>query len=162
MAMRKGSYFFILDAFIGGTIIFFTLILLSNARVIEPIIHTTSFTSTDYIQILSTTKVRDFQNPYLTKLRVEGAITDSSITLLQAVINLKEDGDAFNASQLLGNFTPGIIPIQTGLRVTIDNDVLYSIREPLIPNAQSFSTSRTIMIDSINYNTHYVKVEAWA
>ncbi len=160
--MKKGSYFFILDAFIGGTIVFLTIILLTNARIIEPIIHTTSYTSTDYIQIISETEVREFNNPYLTQLKNNGMITDSSISLLQAIINLNEEGYAYNATQLVGNFTPGIIPVQVGLRLTIDDNTIYSIRESNIPNALSYSTSKIIMIDSIDYNTHYVKVEAWA
>lgn len=159
--MKKASYFFIVDAFIGGTIVFFTIILLLNIRVTEPIIHTTSFTSNDYLQIISGTEVREFRNPYLTNLRSSGLVNDSRMTLLEVMINLKEQGHDLNVSEFIGNFTPRIIPSQTGIKVFIDEENVYSYNPSNIENAQSVSTTRIVMIDSINYNTHNVSVKTW-
>lgn len=159
--MRKGSYFFILDAFIAAVILFITLISINNAGIEEPIIQTTSFTSNDYILLLSNTELRDFSNSYMNYLRAEGAITDSRISVMEAVIDLYNGPTPDNATMFLDSFTPSLIPAQNGLIFRIDSEQIYDIKADTLPAASSVSTSRTLVLDTETLTTHEVEVVVW-
>lgn len=159
--MKKASYFFILDAFIASVILFITLIAINNANVDEPIIQTTSFTSNDFIALLINTELRDFSNSYVNELRAAEVITDSRISLMEAVVDLHLGTMPENASLLLDSFTPNLIPAQNGIIVRIDSSQIYQLKNETLQYASSVSTSRTLVLDTETLTTHEVEVVIW-
>lgn len=159
--MKKASYFFILDAFIASVILFITLIAINNSAVEEPIIQTTSFTSNDFIALLANTEIRDFSNSYINELRAAGVITDSRISLIEAIVDLHSGTAPENASLLLDSFTPNLIPAQNGIIVRIDSLQAYQLKNETLQYATSVSTSRTLVLDSETLTTHEVEVVIW-
>ena len=82
---HKKGYFFILDAFVAGTIIAFTLVAIMNSDVAVSK-RATEYTQADAIvQFLLDTKIEDLDNQYVKSLMANGTITNARNSVMEQI-----------------------------------------------------------------------------
>lgn len=111
---RKKGYYFIIDAFIGSTIIFISLLIILNQGVRPTKIQYNYEMAEDYSTFIFSTKISDVQNnPYVSSLIITGHITDTTLTIMDQV-NLfyygDDPDDLERAGLMIANLTETLIP----------------------------------------------------
>lgn len=150
---KRGSYFFVLDAFIASAIFVLTIILVFSLFVAPARTEQSFATASDYLTFLSTTEIRDFHSVNMTKMRADGEITDSRLTIAQQLVlfhNATPVGDPCLLCQKLVNITAGSLPNNVAVNLSIhtssENESFYSY------NVTDVSTLKThIVTKSIEY-----------
>jgi hypothetical protein len=111
--LRKKGYYFIIDAFIGSTIIFLSLMIILNEGVRPTKIQYNYEMAEEYSSFIFTTKIIDVKkNPYVESL-LNTYINDTSLTIMDQV-NLfyyrKNPADLIRAGKMIENLTETLIP----------------------------------------------------
>jgi hypothetical protein len=157
VADRKGSYFFVLDAFIGGVIFVLTLVLVFSLFVGPTRTEQSFATASDYLTFLSTTEIRDFHHINVTKMREEGNITDPTITIAQQLVvfhNQTPIAETCTLCQQLVNTTIGSIPKTTAVNISIstpsENESFYTYAEGDVSKMGTHIVTKSIEYALIN------------
>jgi len=111
---RKGSYFFVIDAFIASIIIVIGLIIIFSRYNYQPSATQIFHTAEDFLSTASTTEIRNFDNEAVRTWITTGAIPDAKISILEQIVlfNLTEtptngvQTKKYNLSAFIGNNTP--------------------------------------------------------
>ncbi len=141
---RKKGYYFIIDAFIGSTIIFLSLMIILNQGVRPTKIQYNYEMAEEYSSFIFTTKIVDVQNnPYVESLIIIGHINDTSLTIMDQV-NLfyyrDNPADLRRAELMIENLTTTLIPEKYSY--------VYNIIDPTaMPTVTRVSNRTTIDID---------------
>ncbi|MBI3034155.1 VWA domain-containing protein [Candidatus Woesearchaeota archaeon] len=135
MKGRKG-YYFSMDAFLAASLILLGLFLMSIIYVKEQSAASGSF-SKDAIGMLSTIKVSDTSNPYISELISNGTIKNSNLTILEQIGALWAENKTDYARKLAENLTSELIPQNYGFAIYADSELIYS-------NNKSQGTSLTV------------------
>jgi len=123
--MKKRGYFFTLDAFVATGVIIVGIVLLFSVRS-TPVEETQSeYFSRDLIQLLSSTRIYEINNPLVDYLEDNGTINNSEYTILEEVGELYYLSQQDMASYVLGNITLGVVPDNYGFEVLIDDTQVY-------------------------------------
>jgi len=179
--VNKRAYFFILDAFIGGAVIFLTLMILLNSdNTINQ--RAREFSEADeYLNFLDQTQIQDLNNPYVNTLILGGNISDTKNTIIeqihyfhymiyegcatQACKNYYND----TARTMLANITQGLVAEKYGFDYLIkDSEANYSIFSKKLnelTKARTVLVARRIAFVPINktriYGPNIVEVKVW-
>jgi|GEM_PF-1636880 hypothetical protein len=113
---RKKGYYFIIDAFIGATIIFLSLMIILNQGVRPTPIQYNYEMAEEYSSFIFTTKIIDvINNPYVEELIDDKHINDTSLTIMDQV-NLfyyrNNAADLQRAKKLIENLTVALVPVE--------------------------------------------------
>lgn len=124
---KKGSFFFVLDAFIAGIIIATSLFVLFSSFSKENRPSQELFLAEDYLSILSNTKVNEMDNEYVRELIKNKEIINPEVSIMDQMIifffeDKKEDITFF--AKEVGK----VIPKNRGFNISIDNTSVYSYR----------------------------------
>jgi hypothetical protein len=129
---KRGSYFFVIDVFIGASILVLTLVIIFSSRVNSPAPDTTYRMAEDFMQFLSETEFRDVGIINKFNLTRGGFVTDTTQTLLQVIEELEyyqyRTGDSNNflwSQQFIKDIIEGTIPPQYGINVSINGKEIY-------------------------------------
>lgn len=161
---RKGSYFFVIDAFIAAIVILGGIVVVF-AGFFEGSSSTTVFLNAeDTFKVMDGTLVRNYDDPLVRGWIRDGVVNDTSRTLLQQLAYFKVAGDDQNASALAAAIINGL-PENVGVEIWLD-DVLYASQESVAKedNEVFFSSKRIVLLRKRPRDTYppvVVEVQTW-
>lgn len=118
---RRGSFFFVLDAFIAASILIFTLVLIFSFYAESRRTQQSVTYAQDYLAFLMTTQVNDYRVPSIMTMISSGAITNPRVTLAEQLLIFNandDDGDDEYAETLL-ELAAMSIPSTVDISVTL-------------------------------------------
>ena len=135
MLLKKRGYFFILDAFLGLSVLLIGVILVTSSYVNFPQPSQVGLLANDLTNFLSTKKIKDLNNPYAGiggELWNNGTITDADNSLLQQIGEFYAANKLDVAERFIQNVSEGVTPPEFLYEVWIDGIILY----PITPSAE--------------------------
>ena len=122
---RRG-YFFIVDAFIAGIILFGAFVLLLTRTQSAPASGQAYLTLDSFVEYVTTQQVRDISNPVIDAMIVNGDITDPSLTVFEQTAWFYDCGAPCSAKahDLVDSIAQGSIPEQFGFAYIINGTVV--------------------------------------
>jgi len=126
--MQKRGYFFILDATLGLFVLVIGVFLVLSFTLEVPPQTQVGLIAGDIINFLSSTKIKDLNNPYAGiggELWKQGLITDEENTLLQQAGEFYYKKREDLAEKFLQNVSMPIVPSQFRYEVWMDGSRLY-------------------------------------
>ncbi|MGV8141403.1 MAG: hypothetical protein ACP5NW_03100 [Candidatus Woesearchaeota archaeon] len=156
---RRKGYYFVIDAFIGSTIIFISLMILLGGGVRPSKIQYNYEMAEEYTTFIMTTKIQDLTNPYVNKM-IGNEINDTSLSIMEQVDLFYYNGQMQNASGMIHNLTESLIPEKYGFSYNIlENSVSHNIytrpSSPNITEAEIIISSRKITFLQIDSSTMF-------
>lgn len=122
---RRG-YFFVIDAFIGGTIIIIALMLIITSEQRVPRVASKFATTEELSAFMITARIEDTNNYYIANWTREGIITNPRQTIMEQVTEFYYKNDTTRARLLVESIVNGTLPAKNGCAYTIDNTTIYS------------------------------------
>lgn len=168
MKQKKGS-FFLVDAFIGLSVLVLAVVIINNFSVQEPTTRQGYSTLQDYLDFLHSTEVRDYNNGYMEKSIREGYVTNLDDTLFVQIARFHSmQGPTFNgdenATKLVEN-TRKILPARYKLNYIIGGTRLTSDDLSTQDDASVLLVSKKIAFfiqeDGTMYGPETVEVTIW-
>lgn len=118
--LKKRGYYFIIDAFIGSTIIFLALLVILNGGIRPTKIQYNYELAEGYSTFILTTKIDDIRtDPYVNTLIKNHVINDTSLSIMEQVDMLYYYNDLTDARGLIQNLTEPLIPEKYGFSYNI-------------------------------------------
>ncbi len=130
----KGS-FFLIDAFIGLSVLVLAVVVINNFEVVEPSTQQSYTLLNDYTEILFTTEVRDFSNPYVDMLIREGYVPMLDEPMMNLIARLQKEGDLERARNLTNQTIKGMIPDKFSFSYTVGGTEIF--RRQLISQSEA-------------------------
>jgi len=158
-SLKKRGYYFVIDALIGSTIIFLTLIILLNGGVKPTKIQYNYEMAEEYSSFILKTQIQDVSNPYVNQLIRDKYINDSALTIMEQVDLFYYNGDVIHARRMIQNLTEPLIAPKYSFSYTIINGStttnIYN-RTPInINDARMVIASKKITFIQINSSTMF-------
>lgn len=169
MVSRKGSYFFVIDAFIAGTIVIAAIVIIFSGFFSQPPSTPAFYTAEDFFLFLDSTQLRDFDSPIVRAWTANGTINDSSVTLLEQLALFIARNNVVEGQQLASVLGTGISG-SVQYEIIVDSQSLYSSvptsANPLDKDDASvfFSSKRIVLLrkqPSDVYPPVLVEVQTW-
>jgi hypothetical protein len=167
---KRGSYFFVLDALIGGIIILIALVTVIDSYGSSQSNEQPLTLVQDMLTYLRNTEVRDFQGTYTQQLLNDGNITDPERTLLEQTAAFHRTNNLTAGRAFLDEIISEALPPQYGVQFiynasTSGGTVMYE-RAPFARQdaATSLSVRRSsiLLINKTTiYGPHPVEVSIW-
>ncbi|MBU1202002.1 MAG: hypothetical protein KJ583_06050 [Nanoarchaeota archaeon] len=152
---KRGSYFFVLDAMIGGAIFLVTVIIIISSQLNTPDKRQSYLLANDVMYLLSTTKIIDFRNPYISTLANDGNITDYEQSLFLQISEFYYT----NRTELAKNLTKAVLETvileQYGVSYSIGDEIIYNRFMDRFNNSRMALTSRKLSFLIINETTYF-------
>lgn len=165
--MKRGAFFFVLDAFIAGIIIISSLVLVFSTLTINENPTQNYVLAEDFMIFLETTTINDYGGAIAYTLKVNGDIADPSVTLLEQVVLFYQDGTREdNITALLAEISL-LAPANSGIGYYITNSsgnttLLYNrtVIEPDDARLQ-LSAQRITMVRGQTLDPYIFEVRIW-
>ncbi len=178
MMQRKGSYFFVIDAFIGSIIITAAIIIATTQFSAKSINTVTYYSAEDFLSIQETTQIRDYgyttktsdssKEDEIHRMVKEGVITNTQNTLLQQIVIFYEKPDtnsAINMTEAIVDNTPTSASIE--VYITVGGTTTLLAKKTRIPyaDANSIVSSQRIIVAKKSPTEMYppaiIEVRTW-
>ncbi len=143
---RRGSYFFVIDAFMAAAILSFTLMLVFNFFAQQRQAEQSLTYAQDYLTFLTSTAVRDYRDPVVTDLMNGNPVTNPRATLAEQVLLYNYSGQNDNATRLLEAVAKSI-PLSMGINVSVEEmspPSSFSLYSRAISGGRSAATSHLV------------------
>jgi hypothetical protein len=178
MMQRKGSYFFVIDAFIGSIIIITAIIIATTQFSAKSVNTATYYSAEDFLSIQETTQIRDYGYTNKTSDNTEddihkmvrvGQINNTQNTLLQQIVLFYMNGETNNAvtmTRAIVDNTPTTSSIEVYITTPSTQTFLLAnkTRTPY-KDANSVVSSQRIIIAKKNsmelYPPTIIEVRTW-
>jgi len=156
--LKKRGYYFVIDALIGSTIIFLTLMILLNGGIKSPKIQYNYEMAEEYSSFILTTQLQDLNNPYVNELILNKNINDTTLTIMEQVDLFYYNNDTTHAGEMIKNLTESLVASKYGFAYNIINESNYTTpiytRTPInINDAQVVIASKKVSFIQINSST---------
>ncbi len=174
MIAKKRGYFFVLDATLGLFVLVTGVFLILSFTLEVPAPTQVGFIAGDIMNFLSTTKIKDLNNPYAGiggELWDQGNITDQENTLIQQAGEFYYKNMLDLSEKFLQNVTQPIIPSQFRYEIWMDNVRIYPQNPALNhisskDNTNILLTSKKLTFGLVNKTTSEIwgpyKAEVYA
>lgn len=151
---KQGS-FFLIDAFIGLSILVLAVVIINNFEVQEPSTSQSFTLLNDYVDILVSTEIRDFSDPFADELVRTGLAPIEDEPLFMVVARLHNQGLGEHARNLTNRTAWGIIPSKNGISYKVDGNVIYEKASLPLDEASFVLTNRQMTVVRIDESTIY-------
>ncbi len=165
---RRGSYFFLIDAFIASSILLFTILLIYGLFTAEhPSTQSAAFAN-DLLQFLTATQLRDFRAPEVVAMIRDGNITDPRNTVATQLLLFVNQSKRDKAWLLLNTSHAGLPPslaVNVSLRDGTESILLYNRSIERVSEAKTHLVTSGIAYALVNrsiYGPHVLTVEVWS
>ncbi|MFH1770378.1 MAG: hypothetical protein ABH828_02360 [archaeon] len=166
---KRGAYFFVLDALIGGTIFLITVVMILNSYVGTPQTRQSYMIAEDLSSFLLNTKIIEYRDPYITDLDERGLITDPHQSIFQQIVQFHYTGENELAHNLTSSVFNSLVSEQYGISfLIVENGVetiIYNRSVDKLASAQFHLASRKISFFAINQTDYYgpdiVELRLW-
>lgn len=166
----RGSYFFVIDAFVASSIFIVTIVVVLNLSLSQHSSEQTFSYASDYMDFIATTELRDFNSLDVINLTAQGNITDVRATISEQVLIFHNTSRGILIPKLL-NRTTDIIPANVEINFTLQepNGTLVPLFQTDLTNVQRKTTHLAVaqvayaLINESNlYGPVVLKVEVWS
>ena len=147
---KRGAYFFVLDALIGGAIFIISLIVIISSFMNAPQTRQTLTQSDDIMNIMMSTKIIEFRNDYVEYLKDTNQIVNHDNTIFEQIVEFHYEGMENHTYNLTKSILNNLIGEQYGISYGIVNMsngntfVIYNRSMNDINNSRFVLTSRRI------------------
>jgi hypothetical protein len=161
--LKKRGYYFVIDALVGSTIIFLTLMMLLNGGARPTKIQYNYEMAEEYSTFILKTPLQDLNNPYVNQLILNKNINDTTLTIIEQIDLFYYYNDMTHASAMIQNITEPLISSKYGFSYSIITEFgnitnvtnIYT-RSPLdIKDAKIVIASKKITFIQINSSTMF-------
>jgi hypothetical protein len=162
---RRGSYFYVIDAFIASIIIIGAFIVLISHFISQQPPTTAFYTAEDFLTTVESTKVLGYDNDMVRDWVSAGMVNDSTRTMLQQLAAFELDGNAGNATGNLSLILATRAPRNVNLEIRVNGNQRF-IRQDIDPERAStlLSSKRIVLLQrnvSSIYSPAIVEVRTW-
>ena len=165
---RKG-YFFIIDALIGSTIIFLSLMIILGSSTRPAKVQYNYEMAEEYTTFIMNTKIQDLNDKYISDLVKNNIINNTQLSVMEQVDTFYHDNDMTHAHDLVKNLTEPLVMSKYGFSYSIiDKGVktnIYSRTVPDINQAKIVIASKKITFLQINSTSVFgpamVEIKIW-
>ncbi len=126
--MRKGSYFYVIDAFIAAIIIVSAVIILFSRFLAQPSPTQAYYTGEELLATLESTKMQTYAHP-TTRAWVNNGTVDGQRSVLEQIALFNITGK-LNESKLLAEIVGNTTPRHVGIEILANGQQLH-IYEPM-------------------------------
>jgi hypothetical protein len=158
-AHNNKGYYFIIDAFIGSTIIFFSLMIILSGNNRPTKVQYNYEMAEEYNTFILNTKIRDLSNPYVDILISQGKINNTGLTIMEQVDMLYYRNNLTEARKMIQNLTDPLISGKYGFSYSIINGSttasIYNRSNINMDDAKMVIASRKITFIQINRTTMF-------
>ena len=163
--MRRGAYFYVIDAFIASILIIGTLIIIFSQYSAQPIATQAFYTAEDLLSTMESTSVRGYDNPTVRNWLSNGTIADGQRTLIEQLVLFNVTGNAQNNTGKLATIVGGTTPSHISIEILLNNQQFY-VRETVPKNSAStvLSAKRIVLLRQGStqlYSPVIVEVRTW-
>lgn len=166
---KRGAYFFVLDALIGGTIFLITIVMILNSYVGVPQTRQSYMIAEDLSAFLLNTKIIEYRDPYITELDEKGLITNPHQSIFQQIAQFHYTGENGLAHNLTKRVFNSLVSEQYGISYSIIEDgtetMIYNRSVEKIVSSRFLLSSRKISFFAVNQTTYYgpdiVELRLW-
>ena len=120
-SFAKKGYFFIIDAFIGSTIIFFALMIILSSGSSPTKVQYNYEMAEEYTSFIMNTKIIELDNPLLIDMMNDGRIKNNQHTIIEQADEFYYNNDIGNAQLLIKNLSEPLIASKYSFSYTIIN-----------------------------------------
>lgn len=143
--MRKGSYFFVIDAFIAGIIIVGLIVALTVGYQDNPSSGRVFYTAEDFLFVLETTKVNDYDVEIVRNWTRDKVINDTTLSLLDQISLFNATGKNLEA-KLLADLSCASVPESVSVMILINGHEQGRKEVIAQSDATVFFTSKRIVL----------------
>jgi hypothetical protein len=161
-SLRRKGYYFIIDALIGSTIIFLSLMIILNGNVRPTKVQYNYEMAEEYSTFLLNTKLEDLSNPYVDYLIDTKKINNTKITIMEQVDLFYYNDNLPDARDIIKNLTESLIPEKYGFSYSIINGstnksttIIYAQGVANLKDAKIIIASRKVTFLQINSSTMF-------
>jgi hypothetical protein len=162
---RRGSYFYVIDAFIASIIIIGALIIIIARFFAQPQPQTAFYTAEDFLSTIETTKVLGYDDGTVRAWVTAWNLSDSSRTLLQQLALFELQGNQGNASGNLSSALGNRTPTNVNIEILVNGNQRYIREQRLKDEADTLLTSKRIVLLRRNasdmYDPALIEVRTW-
>ena len=166
--LRKGSYFYVIDAFIASTIIIAAIVILFSQFLAQASATQALYTADDFLATLDSTQVRSYDSAQLRQWTTDGTISNNKLSMLEqmALFYAKLDTPKAQAmATMTGQNTPEHVGIEIVAIMPGSRTQLY-LRAPRPQDtAETLLTAKRIIILQKNpadlYPPVIIEVRTW-
>ncbi|MEM4260232.1 MAG: hypothetical protein QXG00_03275, partial [Candidatus Woesearchaeota archaeon] len=152
----RGS-FFLIDGLIGTAILIIAITTIYSYQTETPSNIQNYIISTDYLNIILSSQMRDLTNPYVLSKIKDGNITNlrNSLLIQNAEFYYRQKYKSCNfcleiATNITKTLTEGILPAQYGISYSINGTNIYTRSPTLLSKAKLVINSKRITFFKIN------------
>jgi len=159
-SLKKRGYYFIIDAFIGSTIVFLSLLIILNGGIKPAKIQYNYEMAEEYGSFILTTKMEDLRtHPYVNGLIANHVINDTSLSIMEEVDMLYYYNNLPDATGLIQNLTEPLIPQKYGFSYSIidgaNTTIVYNRTTININDSTMVIASKKITFLQLNSSTMF-------
>jgi hypothetical protein len=136
--MGVKGYYFTFDALIAVTLIITMIVVMPLLYVQNQEKEHLNMYSEDIIKILSTVKVNEIDNDYISELINNGRVRNDNSTILELIGEYWATGQEDVAKNLAQNITHGIVPDTYNVGIAMGGDLLSDLNQSQANNIASF------------------------
>jgi hypothetical protein len=168
--LKKKGYYFVIDALIGATIIFLSLMIILNSGSRPTKVQYNYEMAEEYTSFIINTKMEDLNSELVLQMINDGRIKDTRHSIIEQVDEFDYKSMSSDATALVQNITEPLIPQKYGFSYTLIKGVtrtlIYSRASPDINNAKIVIASKKITFLQIDSSTMFgpalVEIKIWA
>ena len=152
---KKGSFFFILDVFIGAFIFLVTLLLIFNIKLSQPETESLSLKLNSFTKIVFTDQISSYNNEYKDDVLAKSKETlpDPFMTADELIYYLHTNGYEENATLFVKNLTNVLLPNYIGINYSIGGEEIYSRFSQKLSFAKTSLTNKKITYKILDAET---------
>ena len=162
---KRGAYFFVLDAIIGGAILLVTLVTIMNSNFNAPNTKSTYTLAEDTLNFMHNTKVINYRSEYVNSLLDQGIINDPELTIFEQTATFYYNNNFSLARNFTKKILDSVLENQYGVSYSIDNTTIYNRSLSNINISNFVLTSRKIVFVTENATTQFgpdiVEMRVW-
>jgi hypothetical protein len=143
--VRKGSYFYVIDAFVASILIISALIIIFSQYFSQPASTQAYYTAEDLLATMEATPVRGYDNPTVRNWISNGTITDQQRSLLEQVAYFHVTGSTANGNTL-AQIVAAAAPQQIGIEILVNGQQYYSRESMPKDQAASVLSAKRIVL----------------
>lgn len=168
---KRGSYFYVIDAFVASTILILTIILIGSYSATETSVEKDVFLIEDVFIYLQGTEVRDADSPVIRYLLDNGLInrTEDPILTMMGKLYAKNESGCVECGRALRNYSKEMveqnIPGWLGASLSINATIMYARSPQTLASANKHFASTRLIFYRINTTDMYgpipTTIEVW-
>ncbi|MBN1793205.1 hypothetical protein JW826_05985 [Candidatus Woesearchaeota archaeon] len=162
---KRGAYFFVIDAIIAGVVLVAGLMFIFSTYSVKPESDPTVRASEDFLLFISSTKIRDYYNPVISNMTLDGNITRIDNTILEQMMEFYYNGKQPQLEALALNVINNVVSPERSAVIVINSTIIHNKtvtpmeRSKLLVSAKRMSFTR--INETLIFGPVWIEVKIW-